>query len=217
MMSERRPETDRSELVGKGQWTHEAVPPGCECPGLPGVVHGPAGLGRRRPRRVPDVRHDLRPARRQGPRLSQLGMGGPKMPTTPERDETFEVVDKHLVRKVVPARGRPYEHRCPLAAFEQIAHTAEELGAQGFTLESLLEYERNAGRDVTFTNIAVALAFLRRAGHPRRPLPAEPRRNGRGPPRRDDGVSRLGCKRLTTSRSLPRCPGRFRLRGVASA
>ena len=32
-MTERRPETDRSELVGKGEWTHEAVRPGCECPG----------------------------------------------------------------------------------------------------------------------------------------------------------------------------------------
>lgn len=83
------------------------------------------------------------------------------MPTTRERSETFDVFDDHLVRKVVPVRGQPYEHRCPRAAFEQIAHAAEELGAAGFALESLLEYERNAGRDVTFTNVAVALAFLR--------------------------------------------------------
>jgi hypothetical protein len=83
------------------------------------------------------------------------------MPTTRERDETFLAADNHLVRRVIPARGKPYEHSCRRAAFEQIAHAAEELGAQGFTLESLLEYERNAGRDVTFTNVAVALAFLR--------------------------------------------------------
>lgn len=83
------------------------------------------------------------------------------MPTTRERDETFVVLCDHLIRKVVPVRGEPYEHRCPRASFEQIAHAAEELGEQGFTLESLLEYERNAGRDVTFTNVAVALAFLR--------------------------------------------------------
>ncbi len=31
-----------------------------------------------------------------------------------KRRETFEVFDGHLVRKVVPRRGRPYEHRCPL-------------------------------------------------------------------------------------------------------
>ncbi|GIK15669.1 MAG: hypothetical protein BroJett003_24200 [Planctomycetota bacterium] len=83
------------------------------------------------------------------------------MPTTRERSETFEVLDGHLIRKVLPARGQPYEHRCPRAAFEQIAHAAEELGGSGFTLEDLVAYERGAGRDVTFTNVAVALAFLR--------------------------------------------------------
>ncbi len=86
------------------------------------------------------------------------------MPTTRERTEIFAVEDGHLVRKVVPRLGEPYEHRCPQEAFEQIAHAAEELGAQGFTLDSLLEYERSAGRDVTFTNVAVVLAFLRERG-----------------------------------------------------
>jgi hypothetical protein len=86
------------------------------------------------------------------------------MPTTRERDETFLAADNHLVRRAIPARGKPYEHRCRRAAFAQIAHTAEELGAQGFTLESLLAYERNAGRDVTFTNVAVTLAFPRERG-----------------------------------------------------
>jgi hypothetical protein len=78
--------------------------------------------------------------------------------------QTFAVEDGHLVRRVVPRRGQPYEHRCPRDSFEQIAHAAEELGAQGFTMDSLLEYERGAGRDVTFTNVAVALAFLRERG-----------------------------------------------------
>ncbi len=35
------------------------------------------------------------------------------MPATRERDETFTVFDGHLVRTVAPARGKPYEHRCP--------------------------------------------------------------------------------------------------------
>ena len=83
------------------------------------------------------------------------------MTTERELNETFEVICGRLTRKVVPVRGQPYEHRCPRASFEQIAHAVEELGEQGFTLESLVEYERNAGRDVTFTNVAVALAFLR--------------------------------------------------------
>ncbi len=86
------------------------------------------------------------------------------MPATTPRVETFSVEDDHLVRAVVPRRGRPYEHRCPRAAFEQVAHAAEELGEQGFTLASLVDYERSAGGDVTFTNVAVALAFLRERG-----------------------------------------------------
>jgi hypothetical protein len=86
------------------------------------------------------------------------------MTATHERNETFEVEGDHLIRRVVPRRGRPYDHRCPQASFEQIAHAAEELGEQGFTLESLLEYERRAGRDVTVTNVAVTLAFLRERG-----------------------------------------------------
>jgi hypothetical protein len=81
------------------------------------------------------------------------------MPTTHERDETFEVADGHLVRKVVPARGRPYEHRCPLGPFEQIAHAADELGDVGFTLESLVEHE-----GLPHTQVAVALAFLKERG-----------------------------------------------------
>ncbi len=81
------------------------------------------------------------------------------MPAT--RDETFAVLDGHLVRKVIPVRGQPYEHRCPLAAFEQIAHAAGALGEQGFTLQEVVAHERSAGRDVTFTQVAVALAFLR--------------------------------------------------------
>lgn len=86
------------------------------------------------------------------------------MTSTIERQETFEVESGYLVRKVVPRRGQPYEHRCPKAAFEQIAYSAEELGEQGFTLDSLLEYQCIAGPDVTFTNVAVALAFLRERG-----------------------------------------------------
>ena len=76
-------------------------------------------------------------------------------------DETFEVEDGHLIRRVVPRRGQPYEHRCPLAAFEQIAHAAEELGEQGFSIDDIVGYETAAGRYVSFTNVAVTLAFLR--------------------------------------------------------
>lgn len=86
------------------------------------------------------------------------------MPYAGPENETFAVVDGFLVRRVIPRRGKPYEHRCPLATFVQITHAAEELGPRGFTLESLREYECRDGRDVRFTNIAVTLAFLRERG-----------------------------------------------------
>lgn len=75
------------------------------------------------------------------------------------RNEAFEVADDHLVRKVAPRRGEPYEHRCPRASFEQVAHAVDELASEGFTLESLVQRE-----DLPFTQVAVALAFLKERG-----------------------------------------------------
>ena len=74
----------------------------------------------------------------------------------PERIETFGVRDGHLVRSVVPARGKPYEHRCPRESFETIAHAVDEFSEAGFTLETLVEREA-----LPFTPVAVALAFLK--------------------------------------------------------
>jgi len=76
-----------------------------------------------------------------------------------ERNETFEVRDGHLVRKVVPRRGEPYEHRCPTASLERVAHAIDESGNEAFTLESLVQRE-----DLPFTQVAVALAFLKERG-----------------------------------------------------
>jgi hypothetical protein len=76
-----------------------------------------------------------------------------------ERIDTFAVIDGHLVRKVVPACGEPYEHRCPKAAFEQIAHAMDAADEDGFTLESLAQLE-----DLPWTQVAVALAFLKERG-----------------------------------------------------
>ncbi len=75
------------------------------------------------------------------------------------RDETFAVLDGHLVRAVAPTRGKRYEHRCPLASFEQVAHAIDEAGGGGFTLETLVEHE-----GLPFTQVAVALAFLKEHG-----------------------------------------------------
>ena len=43
--------------------------------------------------------------------------------TTTHRSESFDIQDGHLVRKVVPRRGVPYEHRCARASFERVAIT----------------------------------------------------------------------------------------------
>ena len=81
------------------------------------------------------------------------------MTATHELNEIFEVADNHLIRKVVPRRGEPYEHRCPRKAFEQVAHAVDELASEGFTLELLVRHE-----DLPFTQVAVALAFLKERG-----------------------------------------------------
>ena len=81
------------------------------------------------------------------------------MNTTSTRDERFEVFHGHLERKVNPARGEPYEHRCALASFERVAHAIDESGDAGFTLESLVKQE-----GLPFTQVAVALAFLKERG-----------------------------------------------------
>lgn len=78
--------------------------------------------------------------------------------------EEFVATSSHLVRHVIPRRGKPYRHRCPRESFEQVCHAAEELGNDGFTLESLAEHEAKAGRYIPFTHVAVALAFLRERG-----------------------------------------------------
>jgi hypothetical protein len=49
----------------------------------------------------------------------------PSNADTPPLDEAYAVEDGFLVRRVVPRRGVPYQHRCPLAAFEAVAHTID--------------------------------------------------------------------------------------------
>jgi len=81
------------------------------------------------------------------------------------RDETFEVADGHLIRKVVPVKRResqkaqPYEHRCPVAALDRIVQVIDELGDEGFTLEAI-----HATEDLPWTQVAVAIAFLKERG-----------------------------------------------------
>jgi len=72
--------------------------------------------------------------------------------------EIFDIERDHLVRRVVPRRGKPYDHRCPLASFEEVAHAAEDMRT-GITLERI-----RAATDLPFSQIAVAIAFLKERG-----------------------------------------------------
>ncbi|MFG0252397.1 MAG: hypothetical protein ACF8NJ_05930 [Phycisphaerales bacterium JB038] len=87
------------------------------------------------------------------------------------QQERFAVEGDYLVHYVTPTRGKPYVHRCEKASYELLAHVAEEIGDEGFTLETLVEQA-----DVPFSQAAVALAFWKERGilepgHPRRNYP----------------------------------------------
>ena len=94
------------------------------------------------------------------------------MPATTPRVETFAIEDGHLLRKVVPRRGQRYEHRCPLAAYRELAWAAIDLAADGFTVETLADQVRSRPREehddrepcASYTNAAVAIAFWKERG-----------------------------------------------------
>ena len=94
------------------------------------------------------------------------------MPATTQRVETFLVKDDHLVRKVIPRRGEPYEHRCPLDAYRELAWAAIDLAADGFTVETLADQVRSRPHEehddrkpwASYTNAAVAIAFWKERG-----------------------------------------------------
>ena len=77
-------------------------------------------------------------------------------PPADGRSETFAVEDGALVRRVVPAKGKAYEHRCPQEAFEAVAATIDEIGQNAFVLEDIRQRA-----NVTWTQAAVAFAFLK--------------------------------------------------------
>lgn len=86
-------------------------------------------------------------------------IAGCGLPNADNRVETFAVGDgQELVRSVVPARGDPYEHRCPLKSFEAVAHAVAEATGR-FELKAL-----RGSANVTWTQAAVAFAFLKERG-----------------------------------------------------
>jgi hypothetical protein len=84
------------------------------------------------------------------------------MPTrSRNRDVSFDVVDDHLEMTVRFPDGpaRDYVHRCTSDIFREVAFTIEEQAAGGTTLEDLV-----AAMDAPFTQVNVALAFLKERG-----------------------------------------------------
>ena len=79
-------------------------------------------------------------------------------PSTP-RDETFTVTENILIRAVTPARGTPYQHTCDKDVFESVAHAIDELNGASFTYEEIRQ-----SIEAPFTQVAVAVAFLRERG-----------------------------------------------------
>jgi len=83
-------------------------------------------------------------------------------------EETFAVdgPSGHLLRYVVPRRGKPYVHSCSRVIYEEAAYAIDRLDAAPFTLESIVE--KMSGCDQSkappLTQVAVALAFLKERG-----------------------------------------------------
>lgn len=86
--------------------------------------------------------------------------------------ETFVVLDGFLVRRVVPRRGKAYEHRCALDVYRELTWAAIDLAAGGFTIETLADTVRSRPREkhddspswASYTNAAVAKAFWKERG-----------------------------------------------------
>ncbi len=76
-----------------------------------------------------------------------------------ERLESFAVESDHLVRRVAPSSGVPYERRCPQEAFEAVVRAVADCGSDGFVLADLC---RRAG--VSRALAGVAFAFLKARG-----------------------------------------------------
>lgn len=76
-----------------------------------------------------------------------------------ERLESFAVEGDHLIRRVAPEGGTPYERRCPQGAFEAVVHAVADCGADGFVLNDLCRRAR-----VSRALALVAFAFLKTRG-----------------------------------------------------
>ena len=75
--------------------------------------------------------------------------------------QTFTVEGGHLVQRVIPTGGQPYQNRCPESAYRTIARAVEEAAeaARPFTIAELTE-----ATGVPHTAVQTALAFFQVRG-----------------------------------------------------
>jgi len=76
-----------------------------------------------------------------------------------ERIESFSIENDLLVRRVGPKRGTPYEHTCAKQVYDDVAWAIEQRGSRSFTGEDIRD-----AIDAPFTQVAVAIAFLKDRG-----------------------------------------------------
>ena len=88
------------------------------------------------------------------------------MMTTPDNIGVFWVDESgYLARQCQPRSGKTYEHRCELKTLEEVAHTIDEMSGAPFTYTDVHErMVATCGQDWPWTQVAVAIAFLKERG-----------------------------------------------------
>ncbi len=68
-----------------------------------------------------------------------------------------------LLRRVVPKRGKPYEHMCTKQVYDDVAYAIEQMGNAAFTMEDIRA--KAGGGDESkmppWSQVATAIAFLK--------------------------------------------------------
>ncbi len=80
-------------------------------------------------------------------------------------DESFIVyaASGALLRRVVPRRGKPYEHMCTKQVYDDVAYAIEQMGNAAFTMEDI-RAKAGGGDEASmppWSQVAVAVAFLK--------------------------------------------------------
>ncbi len=75
------------------------------------------------------------------------------------REVTFAVEGGALLMAVLPRRGRPYEHRCLLGVFEEVARAIDARADSGVVIDDVFR-----ATELPHSQIAVAIAFMKERG-----------------------------------------------------